>query len=91
MMIRFTVGIWLMVALAAPAMASEDAREQPHTASCSPFLLEFECRAHLQTLAELHDAQARRAYLARHRALLEERRQSCICAAPHNEIGLLRE
>jgi hypothetical protein len=89
-MTRHTLACMLMLGLAVPAYAAERAWEQSFAATCSPFLMDFECREHLQTMAELHDPQAREVYLRQHLALLEERRQSCACAQTHNEIGLLR-
>lgn len=89
-MTRTTLGILLMAGLTTSAMATEPAWEQSFAATCSPFLLDFECQAHLETMAELREGEARQAYLARHLALVEERRQSCACSMQHNEIGMLR-
>lgn len=89
-MTRYMLACLLMLGVAIPAYAAERGWEQSFTATCSPFLMDFECRQHLETMAELRDAQTREAYLRQHLALLEERRQSCACAQPHNEIGLLR-
>lgn len=46
-------------------------------AGCSPLMTELECRQHRETLAGLHDPEARRAYLDAYMAMLREREVMC--------------
>lgn len=77
--------------LALPAQASEDeewarAMEIP----CHPLVTQAECRAHQDQLARLPEGAERKAFLARHIALVEERVRSCGCSMAQNGVGLLR-
>lgn len=80
----------LAVSCVAQAAPAESGEERAVESPCPALLTEAECGMHRDILQRLPEGATRREYLARHAALLEERKQSCACTMARNGIGRLR-